>query len=85
MTNKIGFELALRFQEPPPEALIQFETDALRFIVCGVEAFRLTSSGMEYKGQVVEDAGVAYREITEFFSAAKETKNYQPTSEGGYN
>jgi hypothetical protein len=79
MTNETSFEPALGFQEPPPEARIQFETDALHFIVCGVEAFRLTSSGMEYKGQIVEDAGVAYREVTEFFSAAKEAKNYQPT------
>ena len=81
MANEITFEPA-EFLPPPPDAVIQFEVDALTFIVCGVEVFRLTSSGMEYKGQVVEDAGVAYREITEFFSAAKEAMNYQPTSEG---
>jgi hypothetical protein len=71
----------LQFQPAVPEALIQFDTDALRFLVNGVEVFRLTPVGMEYKGQIVEDAGVAYREITEFFSAAKEAKNYQPLSE----
>jgi hypothetical protein len=80
MTNEVTFETA-EGCPPPPDALIQFEVDALTFIVCGVEVFRLTSSGMEYKGQIVEDLGVAYREIIEFFSAAKEAKNYQPTSE----
>ena len=74
----------IQFQPAAPEALIQFDADALRFLVKGVEVFRLTPVGMEYKGQVVEDAGVAYWEITEFFSAAKEAMNYQPTSEESF-
>jgi hypothetical protein len=64
-----------------PEALIQFDDEALRFFVNGIEVFRFTPVGMEYKGQIVEDAGVAYREVTDFFSAAKQAMNYQPTSE----
>jgi len=74
----------LQFQPAVPEALIQFDADALRFLVKGVEVFRLTPVGMEYKGQIVEDAGVAYREVTDFFSAAKEAMNYQPTSEESF-
>ena len=71
------YKPTLSFQEPATEALIQFDADALRFSVCGVEVFRLTLQGMEYKGQIVEDAGVAYREVTAFFSAAKEAVNSQ--------
>lgn len=71
----------LQFKPTAPEALIQFDSDALRFIVNGVEVFRLTPVGMEYKGQIVEDAGVAYREVTDFFDAAKEAMSYQPTEE----
>ena len=76
----------LQFHPAPaaPEACISFDTEVIRFLVNGVEAFRLTSSGMEYKGQVVEDAGVAYREVTEFFSAAKEAMNCQPIREENY-
>jgi hypothetical protein len=80
MTNEITFkppEILL----PPPDALIQFEVDALSFIVCGIKVFRLTSSGMEYKGQVVEDAGVAYREITEFFSSIKKDVSEQVSAQ----
>lgn len=77
MTNEVTFEPAKGCPPPPPDALIQFEVDALAFIVCGVEVFRLTSSGMEYKGQTVEDAGVVYREVTTFFSAVKEAVNSQ--------
>jgi hypothetical protein len=76
MTNKVTFQLAETLP-PPPGALIQFEVDALRFDIGGVEVFRLTPQGMEYKGQTVEDAGVAYREVTAFFSAAKEAVNSQ--------
>jgi hypothetical protein len=71
----------LQFKPTAPEALIQFDSDALRFIVNGVEVFRLTPVGMEYKGQIVEDAGVAYREVTDFFDAAKEAMSYQHTEE----
>jgi hypothetical protein len=76
--------LLIQVQPAAPEALIQFDNDALRFLVNGIEVFCLTPVGMEYKGQVVEDAGVAYREITKFFSAAKEAKNYQPTREESF-
>ena len=71
----------LQFHPAPakPEALIQFDDEALRFFVNGVEVFSLSPVGMEYQGQIVEDAGVAYREVTDFFSAAKEAINYQPT------
>ena len=71
----------LRFQSAAPEALIQFDNEALRFIVNGITVFRLTPDGMEYKGQIVEDAGVAYRELTNFFSASKEIMNRQATSQ----
>jgi hypothetical protein len=80
VTNEITFKPAETLP-PPPGALIQFEADALVFIVCGVEMFRLTPQGMDYKGQTVEDAGIAYREVTAFFSAAKEAVNHPPTSE----
>ena len=76
-------EPALIFQEPSPSALIQFEVDGLHFIVCGVEVFRLTPDGMEYKGQTVKDAGVAYQQVTEFFSAAREAMNGQLAGEEG--
>ena len=71
-----------QFKPTAPKAIIQFDNDALRFIVNGVEVFRLTPVGMEYKGQIVDDAGVAYREVTDFFNAAKKAMNYNPTSEG---
>jgi hypothetical protein len=70
---------ALQFQQSEPRSIIEFGTDALRFIVNEVEVFRLTPQGMEYKGQTVEDAGVAYREVTAFFSSAKEAVNQQVT------
>ena len=72
----------LQFKPTAPKAIIQFDNDALRFIVNGVEVFRLTPVGMEYKGQIFDDAGVAYREVTDFFNAAKKAMNYNPTSEG---
>lgn len=77
-------EPMLQFRPAATEALIQFDTDALRFFVSGVEVFRLTPAGMEYKGQIVEDAGVAYREVTDFFSAAKAAMNHQPINQEDY-
>ena len=68
----------LQFRPAVPQALIQFDGDAIRFFVNGVEAFRFTPVGIEYKEQIVEDAGIAYREVTDFFSAAKEAMNHQP-------
>lgn len=61
-------------------ATIEFGVDALRFILNGVEVVRLTPHGMEYKGQVVEDAGTAYKEITEFFVLARQIMNQQLNS-----
>lgn len=61
----------LQFRPTPTQALIEFRDNALRFLVSGIEVFRLTPDGMEYKGQIVEDAGAAYREITNFFSVAR--------------
>lgn len=55
--------------------------DPTRYFKDKNEVFRLTPVGMEYKGQIVEDAGVVYREVTDFFSVAKEAMNYQPTRE----
>ena len=72
----------LQFHPAVPQAIIQFDADALRFLVNGVEVFRLTPVGMEYKGQIVEDAGIAYREVTDFFDVAKKAMNYNPASEG---
>jgi hypothetical protein len=66
------YKPTLSFQEPATEAIIQFDADALRFSVCGVEVFRLTPQGMEYKGQIVGDAGVAYEQVTSFFAIARE-------------
>ncbi len=74
-------EPILLSQPAAPQALIQFDSEALRFIVNGVTVFRLTPDGMEYKGQIVEDAGIAYRELTNFFSASKEIMNRQATSQ----
>jgi hypothetical protein len=64
---------AARFYQSPPYARIQLDadSDALCFIVSNAEVFRLTSDGMEHKGQVVYDAGVAYQEVTAFFAAAR--------------
>lgn len=59
--------LALQQSPPLPGAAITYDDGAMRFDVNGVEAFRLTTDGMHYQGQLVADGGLAHSVVLSWF------------------